>query len=61
MASKEGVEGGEVTSFLVVHVLHQGAQVGVSLHYGGSLRGIDKSSSKFAGLVNTELGVRMLT
>ena len=57
MTCKEGVEGGKVTSFLIVHVLHQGAQVRVGFHYGGSLRGIYKSGSKLTGLVDTELSM----
>ena len=41
MFGEEGVEGGEVSGFLVVHVFHQGAEVGVGFYERGRLRGVD--------------------
>lgn len=41
MASKEMVESGEVTGFLIVHMLHHGTEMWMGLHDGRGLGGID--------------------
>ncbi|KAL8956776.1 MAG: hypothetical protein Q9193_005788, partial [Seirophora villosa] len=41
VARDEAVEGGEVGGFLGVHVLHQGAQVGMRAQERGGLGGVD--------------------
>ena len=57
MACKKRVECREMPRFLVVHVFHEGSEMRVGFHEGRCLRSIDKGSSKFAGLVYTELVV----
>lgn len=42
MFGKEGVEGGEVAGFLVIHVFHEGAEVGVGAGDWGCLGGVDE-------------------
>lgn len=41
MLGEEGVEGLEMPGFLVVHVLHQGAEVGFAGDDEGGLRRVD--------------------
>ena len=55
MFSEEGVEGGEVAGFLVVHVFHEGAEVRVGGHEGGRLGSVDEGGGEFAGVVDAEL------
>lgn len=42
MFGDEGVEDAEVVGFLVVHVLHQGAEVGLAGEDGGRLGCVDE-------------------
>lgn len=55
MLRDEVVEGVEVAEFLVVHVLHEGAEVRVRADYWRGLGGVDEDGGEFAGLVYTEL------
>lgn len=55
MARQQVVEGGEVSGFLVVHVLHEGPQVGVGFDDRGRLRRVDQGGGEFAGLVDAQL------
>lgn len=54
---EDGVEVVEVAEFLVVHVLHEGFEVGVGAEEGGRLSGVDEDGGEFAGLVDAEGGV----
>lgn len=56
MLAQDVVEVGVVPGFLVVHVLHQRAQVRVGAHDDGVLRGVDEDGGEFAGLVNAQRG-----
>lgn len=50
----EGVEGVEVRGLLVVHVLHERAEVRVGADDRGRLRGVDERGGEFASLVDAE-------
>ena len=54
MFGEEGVERGEVSGFLVVHVFHEGAEVWVGGDEGWSLGGVDEGSGEFAGVINAK-------
>lgn len=41
MAREQRVPGDEVADFLVVHVFHEGAEVGVGCYDDGGLSGVD--------------------
>ena len=56
MFCEKTIEGGEVSGFLIVHMLHEVREVRVRGHYGWSLGGVDMGCCKFAGLVDTQGG-----
>lgn len=51
----EAVEGLEVLCLLVVHMGHQGAEMGVLAEDRGALGRVDEDGCEFAGLVDSEL------
>lgn len=55
MLGEQLIEGLEVSRFLVIHMLHQGAQVGVRSHDWRRLRRVDQGGGKLAGLINPQL------
>lgn len=61
MLCNEFVECREVSGFLVIHVLHEGSEVGMRAYDLGCLRGIDERRGKFAGLVDSECAVQVLS
>lgn len=54
MFRQDAVEVLVVACFLVVHVLHQWAQVGVCARYDGRLGGVDEDGGELAGLVDAQ-------
>lgn len=51
---EQGVEGLEVAGLLVVHVLHEGPEVGVAGDDGGCLGCVDEGGGELAGLVDAQ-------
>jgi hypothetical protein len=51
----KGIESVEMSGFLVVHVFHQRAEVGISTKDGWCLCGVDEGGSELAGLIDAEL------
>lgn len=51
MLGKQMIEMREVTSFLIVHVLHQRAKMRMGLDNGWRLGGIDAGGGQFAGVI----------
>lgn len=60
MFGEESREGGEVSSFLRIHMVHELAQVRVGFEDRRRLRSVNESGGKLAGMVHTKLltGVR---
>ena len=57
MFCEEVVESFEVAGFLVVHVFHQGSEMGVCFYYWWGLGRVDECCCEFAGVVDAEGGV----
>lgn len=53
MFCEECGEGGEVAGFLGVHVVHEGAEMGVGFEYRWGLGGVDQGGGEFAGVVDS--------
>jgi hypothetical protein len=56
MLADDFVEVLVVPCFLVVHVLHERAQMGVRAHENGVLGSVDEDGGEFAGLVDAQGG-----
>jgi hypothetical protein len=55
MFSEKSIEGIKMSGFLVVHMLHQRAQVRVGGNEGRGLCRVDERGSQFTSLINAEL------
>ena len=55
MFSEKRGEGGEVTSFLSIHVMHQLAKVRMRFDDRRCLSGVDERCGKFTGMVDSQL------
>lgn len=61
MLRQELVERGKMACLLVVHMLHEGSQMGVRFDNRGNLRRIDQRSGEFTSLIDSEGAVKKLS